>query len=153
MPTIGIADTTFARVDMASAALAVLKRDLPNAKIVRYTVPGVKDLPVACLRLFNQGCDIVMAFGWVGKMPVDKTCGHEASTAIQQVQLITKKHILEVFIHEDEDKSEKIVKEIALNRAAEHALNCAALLKGQTTLTTKVGTGQRQGREDAGEIK
>ena len=153
MPIIGIADTTFSRLDMANAALAVLKKDLPSAKIVRYTVPGVKDLPVACLRLFDQGCDIVMAFGWVGKMPIDKQCGHEASTAIQQVQLATHKHILEVFIHEDEDKSEKTVKEIALNRASEHALNCVKLLQGQTSLTPLVGTGQRQGREDVGQIK
>ena len=153
MVTIGIADTTFSRVDMAAAALDVLKKELPAAKILRYTVPGVKDLPVACLRLFDQGCNIVMAFGWVGKMPVDKVCGHEASTAIQQVQLATHKHILEVFIHEDEDKSEKKVKEIALNRASEHALNCIELLKGQTALTPKAASGQRQGRKDVGQIK
>ncbi len=153
MPTIGIADTTFSRVDMASAALAVLKRETPLAKIVRYTVPGVKDLPVACSKLFDQKCDIVMAFGWVGKENVDKICGHEASTAIQQVQLATHKHIVEVFIHEDEDENEKTVKEIALNRAEKHALNALALLKGQTELTKRAGTGRRQGREDVGEIK
>lgn len=153
MATIGIADTTFSRADMASTALEVLKKALPTEKIIRYTVPGVKDLPVACLRLFDQGCDIVMAFGWVGKMSIDKVCGHEASTAIQQVQLATHKHILEVFVHEDEDKSEKVLKEIALNRASEHALNAVALLNGQTALTPKTATGQRQGREDVGEIK
>ncbi len=153
MQTIGIADTTFARVDMATAALQVLKKELPSAKVIRYTVPGVKDLPVACLRLFDQGCDIVMAFGWVGKENIDKQCGHEASTAIQQVQLTTHKHVLEVFIHEDEDKNEKKVKEIALNRAEKHAFNAIALLKGQATLMPGAGTGLRQGRKNAGEIK
>ena len=153
MPIIGIADTTFSRLDMANAALAVLKKDLPSAKIVRYTVPGVKDLPVACLKLFDQGAHLVIAFGWIGKENIDKTCGHEASTAIQQVQLMTKKHILEVFIHEDEDKDEKTVKQIALNRAKKHAANALALLAGQTTLTPKAGNGLRQGKEDVGEIK
>ena len=153
MVKIGIADTTFSRVDMASAAIGILEKNLPKAKLVRYTVPGVKDLPVACLRLFDQGCNIVMAFGWVGKMPVDKVCGHEASTAIQQVQLMTGKHILEVFVHEDEDKNAKVVKQIAVNRAEEHALNAVALLKGQTTLTKQSGIGLRQGRKDVGTIK
>ncbi len=153
MYTIGIADTTFSRVNMTATAMKVLKRNLPSSRIIRYTVPGVKDLPVACLRLFDQGCDIVMAFGWAGKMPVDKMCSHEASTAIQQVQLMTRKHVLEVFVHEDEDKNEKKVKEIALNRSSEHALNAVALLKNQTVLTKMAGTGQRQGRKDAGAIK
>jgi len=149
---IGIADTTFSRVDMASAALQVLKENAPNAKIIRYTVPGVKDLPVASQKLFEQGAEIVIALGWVGKMPVDKICGHEASSALQNVQLKFSKHILEVFVHEDEDENQEIVKEIALNRAAEHALNAVALLKGQTALTTQAGNGLRQGREDVGPL-
>ncbi len=153
MYTIGICDTTFSRVDMASAAVKILKKSLPSSRVVQYTVPGVKDLPVACLRLFDQGCDIVMAFGWVGKMPIDKVCGHEASTSIQQVQLITHKHILEVFVHEDEDKNEKKVKQIAVNRAEKHALNAVALLKGQTGLSLNAGKGIRQGKENVGSIK
>ncbi len=153
MYTIGICDTTFSRVDMASAAIKVLKKNLPSSRIVRYTVPGVKDLPVACLRLFDQGCDIVIALGWVGKMPIDKVCGHEASTAIQQVQLITRRHILEVFVHEDEDKNEKKVKQITIDRAEKHALNAIALLTGQTALTPRAGTGLRQGRNNVGGVK
>lgn len=137
---------------MASSALRKLRENAPNAEILHYTVPGVKDLPVACQKLFEQGAEIVIALGWVGKMPVDKICGHEASTALQLVQLKFSKHILEVFVHEDEDENEETVKQIALNRAAKHALNAVALLKGQTTLTPRAGQGLRQGREDAGPL-
>ena len=45
---VGIADTTFARVDMASAAIKRLTELTSKIKIIRYTVPGMKDLPVAC---------------------------------------------------------------------------------------------------------
>ena len=149
---IGIVDTTFARIDMAEAALQVLEQNAPNADVIRYTVPGVKDLPVACQKLFEQGCEIVIALGWVGAAPIDKICGHEASTALQLVQLKFSRHILEVFVHEDEDENLEEVKQIALNRAAKHAANAIALLKGQTTLTSKAGQGLRQGRENAGPL-
>ena len=64
MKRIGIADTTFARYDMAKSAVDELKSNATGFKIVRYTVPGIKDLPVACKKLFEeQDCDIVMALG------------------------------------------------------------------------------------------
>jgi len=50
---IGIADTNFARYDMARAAIKELKRGC-SAEIVRYTVPGVKDLPVASKILIEE---------------------------------------------------------------------------------------------------
>ena len=60
---IGIADTTFARVDMAKFAIGIIKKN-SNAKIERYTVPGFKDLPVACKKLIEEdNCDIVIALG------------------------------------------------------------------------------------------
>ena len=60
MKKIGIADTTFARVNMADFAIKVIKKS--KHKIERYTVPGIKDLPVACKTLFDEyKCDIVMA--------------------------------------------------------------------------------------------
>ena len=43
---IGICDTTFARFDMAAAAIDELKKNAYDLKIIRQTVPGVKDLPV-----------------------------------------------------------------------------------------------------------
>ena len=63
MKRIGIADTTFARVDMASAAISAIKKEA-SAEIIRYTVPGIKDLPVAAKKLLEEEkCDIVMASG------------------------------------------------------------------------------------------
>ncbi len=150
---IGIADTTFARVDMAEFAVGIIKKN-SNAKIARYTVPGFKDLPVACKRLIEQDkCDIVIAFGMAGKKPIDKQCAHEASMGLQAVQLMTSKHILEVFVHIDEARKEKEIYEIAKNRAEKHALNALALLKGKTKLTKYAGMGRRQGKEDEGPIK
>ena len=150
---IGIADTTFARVDMAKFAIDVIKKN-SNAKIERYTVPGFKDLPVACKRLIEEDkCDIVMAFGMAGKAPIDKQCAHEAAMGLQTVQLMTNKHILEVFVHMDEAKREKEIYEIAKNRAEKHALNALALLKGKTALTQYAGMGRRQGKEDEGHIR
>ena len=168
---IGIADTTFARIDMAKFAIDVIKKN-SDAQIARYTVPGFKDLPVACKKLIEEDkCDIVIAFGMAGKAPIDKQCAHEAAIGLQNVQLMTNKHILEVFVHMDEAKptktkgfrgtknpkdflvKEKEIYEIAKNRAAKHALNALALLKGRTELTKYSGMGRRQGKDDEGPIK
>ena len=46
MKLIGIADTTFARYDMAASAIDELKKTGTGFKIIRRTVPGFKDLPV-----------------------------------------------------------------------------------------------------------
>jgi riboflavin synthase len=95
----------------------------------------------------------VIALGMAGPMPIDKQCAHEASLGLQQVQLMTSKHIVEVFVHMDEAKNAKELKSIAMNRASKHALNALALLKGKTTLTSNAGTGRRQGKEDVGGIQ
>lgn len=153
MNKIGIADTTFARVDMAKFAVDVIRKN-SNAKIERYTVPGFKDLPVACKKLLEEEkCDIVIALGMAGKMPIDKQCAHEASMGLQSAQLMANKHILEVFIHMDEAKTEKELYEIAKNRVEKHALNALALLKSRTELTKYAGMGRRQGKKDDGPIK
>jgi len=150
---IGIADTTFARVDMASFAINTIKKN-SNAKIERYTVPGFKDLPVACKILFKKyKCDIVLALGMAGPNAIDKQCSHEASLGLQIVQLLSNKHVLEVFVHMDEAKSEKEIYKISQNRAQKHALNALALLKGKTELTKYAGSGKRQGKEDEDPIK
>ena len=154
MAKIGIADTTFARVDMARFAIETLSKNMDEAEIIRYTVPGVKDLPVACKRLFdNERCDIVIALGMVGKEAIDKVCGHEASQGLMLTQLITNKHILEVFVHINEGKTEKEIYDIAKNRTMKHSLNAIELLRGRETLQPYAGKGRRQGKEDAGEIK
>ena len=152
MKKIGIADTTFATIDMAPFAIDAIKKN-SGAKIERYTVPGIKDLPLACKLLFEEWkCDIVIALGMAGHMPIDKQCSHEASLGLQTVQLMANKHIIEVFVHMDEAKTDKELFEIAKNRATKHALNALALLKGKTELTKDAGTGRRQGKKDAGQI-
>lgn len=153
MPKIGIADTTFARIDMAKFAIAIIKKNSSH-KIGRYTVPGFKDLSVACKILIEKHkCDIVMAFGMAGTQEIDKLCSHEASLGLQKAQLMTNTHILEVFIHPDEAKTEKELYGIAKNRAEKHTLNALALLKGKEALKKYAGMGKRQGKDDEGPIK
>ncbi|MGZ7146709.1 MAG: riboflavin synthase, partial [Halobacteriota archaeon] len=113
MARIGIADTTFARYDMASAAIDELSR-WTSAQIERYTVPGIKDLPVASKKLLEEmQCDIVMALGMPGSKAIDKQCAHEASTGLIRAQLMTNKHIIEVFVYEDEVANEKELARLA----------------------------------------
>mgnify|MGYP001609215357 FL=1 len=85
-------------------------------------------------------------------MPIDKQCAHEASLGLQMVQVMKGKHILEVFVHMDESRSEKELYNISKNRAVKHALNALELLKSKTALTKNAGTGRRQGKEDEGSI-
>jgi len=154
MKRIGIADTTFARVDMGGFAIEELKATGTGFRIERYTVPGVKDLPVACKKLFTEReCDVVMAFGMPGKEPIDKVCAHEASQGLIQVQLATSKHIIEVFVHEDEAKSEKELAWLAERRSREHAVNAYDLIFRPEKLTKNAGKGFRQGFEDVGPIQ
>jgi len=153
MKLIGIADTTFARVDMARAAISVIKKE-SSAEIVRYTVPGIKDLPVAAKKLLEEKkCDLVMALGMPGAAEKDKMCAHEASTGLIAAQLLTNKHIIEVFVHEDEALDESALAVLARRRAEEHALNAVRLLYNPEMLSRLAGTGQRQGYEDAGPIE
>ena len=154
MKRIGIADTTFARFDMGKAAINELKSNDTGFKIIRYTVPGIKDLPVACKKLFEeQNCDIVMVLGMPGSEPIDKQCAHEASNALIRTQLMCNKHILEVFVHEDEANDEKELSWLADRRAREHALNALDLLFKPEKLVKKAGKGLREGFEDAGSLR
>ncbi|MFH1013125.1 MAG: riboflavin synthase [Thermoplasmatota archaeon] len=153
MKKIGIADTTFARYDMASAAIDEIQSISTGISIIRYTVPGIKDLPVSCKKLFDEyTCDIIMALGMPGPEQIDKQCAHEASMGLISVQLMCNKHIIEVFIHEDEAKNEKELIFLANNRTREHAHNVIDLLFHQDTLRKHAGKGLRQGFEDVGPI-
>ncbi|WP_421078174.1 riboflavin synthase [Methanothermococcus sp. Ax23] len=148
---VGIADTTFARVDMASAAIKKLNEMTSKIKIIRYTVPGMKDLPVACKKLIEEeGCEITMALGMPGGKDKDKVCAHEASQGLMMAQLMTNKHIIEVFVHEDEAKDEKELEWLAKRRAEEHAENVYYLLFNRKFLEKNAGKGLRQGFEDVG---
>lgn len=154
MKKIGIADTTFARFDMGKSVIDELKGLGTGFKIKRYTVPGIKDLPVACKKLIEESeCDIVIALGMPGAQPIDKQCAHEASMGLIQVQLMTNSHIIEVFVHEDEGKDEKELKWLADRRSREHAVNVFNLLFKSESMTKKAGKGLRQGSEDAGPLE
>ncbi len=145
-------DTTFARFDMASVAKEELKK-LCSVGIKHKTVPGMKDLPVAAKNFLEEGCDIVMAFGMPGPENIDKQCAHEASTGLIQAQLMTGKHIVEVFVHEDEAQGEKKLADLAEERAREHAKNVYYLLFKPEKLKKMAGTGQREGGPDAGPLR
>ncbi|MFH1125977.1 MAG: riboflavin synthase [Candidatus Altiarchaeota archaeon] len=150
---IGVVDTTFARYDMAKAAIDELKQNMPGIGIVRYTVPGIKDLPVAAKKLLEEkDCDLVMAFGMPGKTKRDKVCAHEASLGLIQAQLMTNKHIIEVFVFEDEVEKEKELAKLMDKRAREHALNALNLLYKPKSLARQAGSGQRQGGVDVGPV-
>jgi riboflavin synthase len=147
---IGVCDTTFARVNMGAAAVDELRRHA-SLSIERYTVPGVKDLPVAAKILIEErGCDIVMALGMPGGKEKDRLCAHEASQGLILCQLMTNHHIIEVFVHEDEAKDDKELAWLAERRAREHAENTVKLILYPDALIKEAGTGQRQGFEDAG---
>jgi riboflavin synthase len=152
---LGVVDTTFARFPMGDAAEDEYRKHAPAGdQVVRRTVPGIKDLAVECKILFDEeGCDIVVACGMVGAAEVDKVCGHEASTAIQNVMLATNKHILEVFVHADEAADEKELAWLMERRTREHALNAYWMLHAPNELAARAGTGQRQGFADEGPIR
>ena len=153
MKKMGIVDTTFARFDMGKSAIDELKANSSGIKIERHTVPGIKDLPVAAKKLLEEGCDLVMALGMPGPMPIDKQCAHEASLGLIHAQLLTNKHIIEVFVYEDEAKNDKELKWLADRRAREHALNALKLLFKPEDLIKNAGKGLREGFEDAGPLK
>lgn len=153
MPRVGIADTTFSRINMGKIAMDELKKGA-SLQVERYTVPGVKDLPVACKKLIEEkGCDIVMALGMPGAQEIDKMCAHEASQGIIQAQLMTNTHVIEVFVHEDEAKDEKELAWLMEQRTREHARNVIKLLFSQEQLQREAGSGQRQGFADVGPIR
>ncbi|MDI6866829.1 riboflavin synthase [Methanoculleus sp.] len=147
---IGIADTTFARVDMGGIAIEEIRKHA-SVGIERYVVPGIKDLPVACKKLIEErGCDLVMALGMPGSAEKDRVCAHEASQGLILCQLLTNKHIIEVFVHEDEAKDAKELAWLMEQRTREHAVNAVRLALRPKELEKLAGTGQRQGFEDVG---
>jgi len=158
---IGLVDTTFARVDMGAIAIDEFNKnyknhnDYKNFEIIRRTVPGIKDIAVECKRLLEQeNCDVCLALGMVGGATIDLQCSHEASLGIQQVKLMTNKHVIEVFIHENEAWSEAELLDIFDQRIRKHVHNTAILAANNyNSLTKLAGKGIRQGKEDEGSLK
>lgn len=156
MDKIGIVDTMFARYDMGSIAEEELK-SLPgfNTKftLIRRTVPGFKDLAVESKLLIEiEKCKIIIALGMVGGADIDKTCAHEASQGLMLAQLMTNTHILEVFVHENEEKEPHNLIPVCIDRAKKHARNAYYLLYAPEKLRNQAGQGIRQGYADAGPL-
>ena len=144
----------FARGDMGGLAVKTIHDYDSKIKVERYTVPGVKDLPVAAKKLIEEKhCDIVLALGMAGKMPIDQQCAHEASLGIIAVQLLTNKHVLGVFVHENEAKNDGELREIMRDRTMKHAMNAIELIARPDSLTQNAGKAKRQGSDDAAYLK
>ncbi|MFP3312667.1 MAG: riboflavin synthase [Acidilobus sp.] len=146
-------DTTFSRVDMGSVAEEVLREELPDYRVVRYTVPGIKDLPGAARRLIDMGCDGVITLGWVGATQVDKYSYIAMSVGLVMLSVLTGKVVVDVTVHEDETEDPRELREIAVNRARAHAENLVKLLTGGLeALRPLAGQGVRQGRSSVGPL-
>ncbi len=156
MDLIGVVDTMFARVDMGAVAVEELESCPGYGErfgIVRRTVPGFKDLAVECKRLVEQeGCKILVALGMPGKAAIDQVCAHEASQGIMMAQLLTSTHILEVFVHENEESEPERLVSVCEDRARKHARNAYWMLYEPEQLTRRAGQGVRQGYADAGPV-
>ncbi|MFW6040375.1 MAG: riboflavin synthase [Thermoplasmatota archaeon] len=153
MKKIGIADTTFARYDMYDSVIDELNKTGTGFTTQRYTVPGIKDLAIACQKLIESGCDIVIALGMPGSEPIDKQCADQASRAILDVEIKHNTHIIEVFVHEDEAENNEELAQLADNRSREHAVNAYDLLFRPERLQRMAGKGEREGFEDVGPLR
>lgn len=150
MKTIGVVDTTFARVDMASAAVRALRGAGTGFRLVRRTVPGIKDLPVACRQLFSaERADLCLALGMPGRAEYDRTCAHEASMGLLFAGVLEAKPVVECFVFEGEARDDAELDRLARRRAEEHALNAYQLLFRPHQLARHAGEGLRQGFPDA----
>jgi riboflavin synthase len=94
-----------------------------------------------------------MALGMPGPEAIDKQCAHEASLGLILAQLMTNKHVLEVFVHEDEAETDGELAELADMRTREHVLNAIKLLFEPKKLIKEAGMGEREGYKDAGPIR
>ena len=156
MDRIGVVDTMFARVDMGGYALDELESCPGHGErfeVIYRTVPGFKDLAVECKRLVEkERCAIIVALGMPGRAAIDQVCAHEASQGIMMAQLLTSTHILEVFVHENEEEDPERLARVCVERARKHARNAYWMVYEPEQLTRRAGRGVRQGYDDAGPI-
>ena len=87
-----------------------------------------------------------------GRAAIDQVCAHEASQGIMLAQLLTSTHILEVFVHENEEDDPALLAEVCVDRARKHARNAYWMLYEPEQLTRNAGRGVRQGYADAGPL-
>ena len=154
MKRIGLADTTFARVDLTRYALKALRATGTGFTVVRRTVPGIKDLPVACRTLFlEEHCDLCLALGMPGRAEYDRTCAHEASLGLLFTAVLEAKPIVECFVFESEAETPEALEALGRRRAEEHAVNAYSMLFRPRELARRAGEGLRQGFPDAGPLR
>ena len=154
MKRIGVADTTFARVDMARYAIRTLQERGTGFRVVRRTVPGIKDLPVACRQLFRDDrADLCLALGMPGPAELDRSSAHVASMGLMMTGVLEAKPIVECFVHETEASGAAELETLARRRAEEHAINAYTLLFRPHDLARRAGEGLRQGFADAGPVR
>ncbi len=154
MRKVGVVDTTFARVDMARYAIRALRARGTGFRVVRRTVPGIKDLAVACRQLFrDEGADLCLALGMPGAADLDRTSAEVASLGLQLTGVLEGKPIVEVFVYESEARSPSELESLARRRAEEHALNAYSLLFRPGDLARHAGEGLRQGFADVGPVR
>ena len=150
-----VVDTTFARIDMGQIAIETLEKNAPQKiSIERVVVPGIKDLPVACKKLIEEKkCGIVLALGMPGPAKIDETCAHEASMGIIWAQLLTNTHVLGVFVHESEVKSDEELARVTHDRVSKHAINALDMVFSPNKLFENAGRGKRQGYSDKPSVR
>ncbi|MDA8072173.1 MAG: riboflavin synthase [Actinomycetota bacterium] len=156
MDRIGVVDTMFARYDMGAEALdelAACPGHGERFEVLYRTVPGFKDLGVECKKLIEEdGCRIVVALGMPGRAAIDQVCAHEASQGIMLAQLLTNTHVLEVFVHENEEDDPERLAAVCVDRARKHARNAYDMVYEPDRLRRRAGQGVRQGYGDAGPL-
>jgi len=151
---IGVVDTTFARVDMARYAVRALGAQGTGFTVLRRTVPGIKDLPVACRQLFrDERADLCLALGMPGRADLDRSSAEVASTGLMLTGVLAGRPILECFVHEGEASGLAELEQLARRRAEEHAANAYAMLFRPRDLARHAGEGLRQGFADAGPVR
>ena len=151
---IGIVDTTFSRIDLASIATAEIRRLAPQVEVRRYTVPGIRETPLACKILIEKGrCGVVLNTAMVSRAGAEKRVEDQAVAGIVLVQLLTNTHIICAFFDENEAKDRKKLRDIVTDRTKKHVLNALRLLAVPGTLTDYAGLGLRQGSPDVGPLR
>jgi riboflavin synthase len=151
---IGVIDTTFSNIDTASIAIKEIKRLANQVTIRRYTVPGLRDIPLACKILIErEKCGIVLATGMVSRKGAEKQVENQAVQGIMMVQLQTGKHVITAFFDEHETRDKTKLYTIVVDRVRKHAQNSLKLLAVPESLTDYAGLGLRQGGRDVGQIR
>ncbi|MCS0316076.1 riboflavin synthase [Vibrio diabolicus] len=153
MKKIGIVDTAYSRVDMATVILnqfeSQQRADCQPIELVRTTVPGHKELAVGALKLMEeQQCDVCIVLGWVGPKDSDHTSAHEAALAIAMAKVKVSSHILECFVFESHHDESELV-EISKNRAKAHLNSALLLASDKEGYTVPSSIGDREGEPNA----